>query len=146
MCVCSLSYPACKAHAPNCILIYGLAYCAYFSTLSHKRHDYRKKKVIEHKICILILQLLCYRFLILRRSHRYILFNVHRSRCKVPVIFFRILTRIFWTYFREILRHKISWKSDRWEPSCSIRTDRYTDMTKLIVASRNFAHALENGT
>jgi hypothetical protein len=26
----------------------------YFSTLSHKRHDFRKKKVTEHKICVLI--------------------------------------------------------------------------------------------
>ena len=25
----------------------------YFSTLSHKRHDFRKKKFIEHKMCIL---------------------------------------------------------------------------------------------
>jgi hypothetical protein len=27
----------------------------YFSTLSHKRHDFRKKKVVEHKMCVLIL-------------------------------------------------------------------------------------------
>jgi hypothetical protein len=27
----------------------------YFSTLSHKRHDFLKKKVIEHKMCVLIL-------------------------------------------------------------------------------------------
>jgi len=26
----------------------------YFSTLSHKRHDVREKKIIAHKICILI--------------------------------------------------------------------------------------------
>jgi hypothetical protein len=26
----------------------------YFSTLSHKRHDFRKKKIIEHKMCVLI--------------------------------------------------------------------------------------------
>jgi hypothetical protein len=26
----------------------------YFFTLSHKRHDYRKKKVIEHKMRVLI--------------------------------------------------------------------------------------------
>jgi hypothetical protein len=24
----------------------------YFSTLSHKRHDFRGKKLIEHKICL----------------------------------------------------------------------------------------------
>ena len=33
-----------------------------------------------------------------------------------------------------------------WEPSFSMRTDRRTDMTKLIVAFRNFAKgAPENG-
>jgi hypothetical protein len=26
----------------------------HFSTLSHKRHDFRKKKVIKHKMCLLI--------------------------------------------------------------------------------------------
>jgi hypothetical protein len=26
----------------------------YFSTLSHKRHDFRGKKVTEHKMCVLI--------------------------------------------------------------------------------------------
>jgi hypothetical protein len=25
-----------------------------FSTLSHKRHDFRKKNVVEHKMCVLI--------------------------------------------------------------------------------------------
>jgi len=26
----------------------------YFSTLSHKRYDFRKKKVTEHKVCVYI--------------------------------------------------------------------------------------------
>jgi hypothetical protein len=27
----------------------------WFSNVSHKRYDFRKKKVIEHKMCVLIL-------------------------------------------------------------------------------------------
>jgi hypothetical protein len=48
-------------------------------------------------------------------------------------------TRIFSTNFRKILMYQISWKSVQWEPRCSMRTERWTDMTKLIVAFRNFA-------
>jgi hypothetical protein len=42
--VCSLSYPACKAHVPYCHLWLARLYCTIFSTLSHKRHDFIKKK------------------------------------------------------------------------------------------------------
>jgi hypothetical protein len=43
----------------------------YFSTLSHKRHDFRKKKVTEHKICILISQkLLSETFFVLKIIQR----------------------------------------------------------------------------
>jgi hypothetical protein len=53
VCMCSLSFPACKEHAP-CILS-SLAYTGlpHFSTLSHKWRSFLKK-VIEHKICVLI--------------------------------------------------------------------------------------------
>jgi len=34
---------------------------------------------------------------------------------------------IFWTDFRQKLRHQISWKSVQWESSCSMRTDGRTD-------------------
>ena len=46
---------------------------------------------------------------------------------------------------KKILKRQISWKSVQWEPSCSVWTDgrtyRERDMTKLIIAVRNFANA-----
>jgi len=44
ICVCarSISYPARRAHAPYCPAL------QYFSTLSHKRHNFRKKKKLLH--------------------------------------------------------------------------------------------------
>ena len=64
----------------------------YFSTLSHKRHDFRKKG-IEHKMCVLIFSTNLFQtFLITRRMKRYIIINVHRSSFRVPVI----LVRFYW--------------------------------------------------
>jgi hypothetical protein len=36
------------------IVLCGLPGSTYFSTLFHKRHDFRKQ-VIEHKLCVLML-------------------------------------------------------------------------------------------
>jgi len=41
--VCSLSYPACNAHAPYYIVICGLFGSTIFTALSHNWHDFRKK-------------------------------------------------------------------------------------------------------
>jgi hypothetical protein len=61
----------------------------YFSTLSDKRHDFRKK-VIEHKMCVFnFLPLLSETFLILKIIQRDIIINVHRSSFNVPVIVVR---------------------------------------------------------
>ena len=49
-----------------------------------------------------------------------------------------LLNWIFSTVFRRIFKYQISWKSVRWEPSSSTWTDGRTDMTKLIMAFRNF--------
>jgi hypothetical protein len=45
--------------------------------------------------------------------------------------------------FQRMLKCKTLWKYILWEPSCSIRRDGRTDMTKLIVAFCNFAMALK---
>ena len=51
-------------------------------------------------------------------------------------------------YIFEKAQYQVSLKFVQWEPSCSVRTDGQTDvqtdMTKLIVAFRNFANALKN--
>ena len=44
-------------------------------------------------------------------------------------------------FFEKILKYQRSWKSAQWERSCSMRTDRQTDVTKIIVAFRNSAKA-----
>jgi hypothetical protein len=80
VCIYILIYPTCNAHVA-CPTI------PYFSAFGHKRHDFRKKRLLNIK-CVLsfFLQLLYEKFLILRRSEWGITINVHRSSCKVLVI------------------------------------------------------------
>jgi hypothetical protein len=57
--------------------ICGLSGSTYFSTLAHKRHDFRKI-VTKHKMCILIFSTnLSETFLILRRSELDMIKNVY---------------------------------------------------------------------
>jgi len=56
-----------------------------------------------------------------------------------------------WTFsrcWRKTFLYQISWKSVKWETSCSMRTDGLADrrpyLTKLIVAFRNFVIAHKN--
>jgi hypothetical protein len=76
--VCSLRYPACNVHAPLSSVVCPAV--PYFSTLSHKQHDFRGKKVTEHKMCVFILStILSEIFFNLRRTERDVIKNVHRS-------------------------------------------------------------------
>ena len=56
VCVCSLSYPACKSHL-FCVVLCGHLWPVWlyriFPPLSHKLHDYRIK-FVQHEICLLI--------------------------------------------------------------------------------------------
>jgi hypothetical protein len=55
-------------------------------------------------------------------------------------------TYIFSTDFWKSLKYQIISNSVQLEPSCSVWLDRRMDMTKLIVAFRNFANAPKKGT
>jgi predicted transcriptional regulator len=101
----------------------------YFSTLSHKRHDFRKT-FTEHKICDLILFTnLSETFLILRIIQRDMVINIHTYLCKYPS-FLSDLNKILFlsTDFRKIHAYQISWQFVQWEPSCVTcgRTDGRT--------------------
>jgi hypothetical protein len=135
VCVCSLSYPAYTAHAPYYIVICGLSGCTVFFHIFHKLRDLREN-VFEHKTCVLIFSTNLSKTLhILRRIQWHTIIHVHRSSCKVPLLLSDFNdTWIFSTDFQSIVKYQISWKSVQWEPSCSMRTDRQTDLTKLIVA------------
>ena len=52
--VSSRSYAACKVHVTCCIVICGLSGSTMFFHISHKRSIFRKKKVIERKMYVLI--------------------------------------------------------------------------------------------
>ena len=68
--------------------------------------------------------------------------GIHVKYPLVSLDFNEIL--IFSTHSRKQLKYKVSSKCVQCEPSCSMRTDRQTDMTTLTVAFRNFANAPKN--
>ena len=88
-CVCSLTYTACSAHAPYCHV--ACPAVQYFSTLSHKRQEFREKNKLLNIKCVFwfSLQLLSESFLILRRIQRVIKHVTWSSR-KVPIIIVRL--------------------------------------------------------
>jgi hypothetical protein len=59
----------------------------YFSTLSHKQHDFRWEKVIEYETLVSIFFILSSEiFFILRRLQQDIITNVRTSSRTVPII------------------------------------------------------------
>jgi hypothetical protein len=61
----------------------------YFSTFSHTRHDFpkKKKKIIEHKMCVFnFSSKFSETFLTLRITEPDMIKNVYWSSCKLPVM------------------------------------------------------------
>jgi hypothetical protein len=122
------------------------------STISHKRHDFRKK-VPEYKIYILIFSITfvwnishC-----TKNSARYYHKFYKDFYVKYPLLLSHFSeTWIFWIYFGNMLSFRILWKSVQWEPSCSLQTDgrtyRQADRQKDRQTNNsrfsNFANAL----
>jgi hypothetical protein len=113
VCVSSLSYTACKAHAPNYIVICGLCcYTIFYFTLPHKRHNFRKKKLLNTKLCF---NYLCNSVWNISHSMK----NWARLRrtqvftYNTPNLFLSDLNDTWSssTSFGKILKYKISWKS-----------------------------------
>ena len=113
----------------------------YFSTLPHKRHNFRKK-VTEHKMCVSSFSTNFVRnvFHCEKNWGKYdgkcVLVFMYINCYSFPILMKIEFLLLSWEKSSYI---KISWKSFQWEPSCSMRTDRRRDMTKLIVAFHNFS-------
>jgi len=140
MFICSLRYPACNANAPYCHL-WPAPTLKYFFTLSHKQHDL-KKKVLNKKMCVLIFYTtFVWNLIILSRNKQCMIQNIPWRQVKYPLFSYNFNeTWIFLTDFKKILKYQFSWKSVQWELRCSMQTDRWTDMMKLIVAFHYFAN------
>ena len=67
----AFSYVACQA-------------LQYFSTLSHKRHDFWKNGYRAQNVCFDSLYIFVWKLLTIRRNERDMTINVARSPCKVP--------------------------------------------------------------
>jgi len=101
----------------------------YFSTVSHKRHNIRKKKLFTIKMCVLIFStLLSDIFLVLRRTDKDMIKNLHWSSYKVP----NILDTFYWNlnfldWYTKNTRIPNFGKIRPVRAVCSTRTEGRTD-------------------
>jgi len=133
-CACAiLSYMACPA-------------LHHFPILSHKRYDFREKNYWMQNVCFGFLYNFCLKHFSIWDEMSEIRQKMHNGHVKCPLLLFDLNeTWVFYTVFRKIIKYQTSWKSVQWEQSRSMWTDGRTDMTKLIVAFRNFANAPKEG-
>jgi AraC-like DNA-binding protein len=97
----------------------------YISTLSHKRHDFRKERLLNIKCASwLSLQLLLETFLILRIIKRDRSKTYNDLHIKYPSFLSDFSeTSIFSADFRKVFKCKNSLNCVHKEPSCSMQTD-----------------------
>ena len=117
----------------------------YVSILPY--NDFRKKFLNIKCFFLFYLQLSFETFLNLKRIQQETVIRTQVFKSSIHSLFVSYFneTWIFSTNYWKILTYEIFWTSDLWEPIFSARTDRQTDrqtdMTRRIVAFRNFANA-----
>ena len=100
----------------------------HVSTLSHKRDDFRREKVIEHRMCIInfsttVIWNICHP----SKNSAYLLMNINWSSWDLPVILLRSLRQTdFLDRFSMCPQISNFMKFVQWKPSCSTRTDKRT--------------------
>ena len=143
MCVCSLRYPACNALAPYCHLWPAPLY-QFFPHYLINGTIFEKKLLNTKWLFWFSLQLLSETFLILRRTERDRIKNVHRSSCKVPLFLWDFNeTWIFSARFSKNTLKLIYINPLGAELlHAGRRTDGRRGLMKLTVAFRNSANAL----
>jgi hypothetical protein len=116
------------------IVIRCLSGPTIFFDVTSQTTQFSKNKLLNYNAFSLSLQRLSETFLILRRTERDMIINAYAKY----TLFLSDLSenRIFSTDFPKIFKNQITRKSVHRVPSCSMRTDRQTGMTKLIVAIR----------
>jgi hypothetical protein len=143
-CGCSLSYPACNAHAPYCIMWPARLY-NIFPHYFINGTIFKKKKLLHIK-CVFwfSLQFFSETFLTLGRIERDLIKNVYWSSCKVQVI----LVRFQWNLnFRDSFSKNIrlsNFLDVRPVGAELFHADRRTDLTKLIVRFSQFCKSAQH--
>ena len=138
MCVSSLRYRSWKARELFCYL-WPVPLYSIFSHF-HKRRDFRKKKKKILGITFVFrfsLQVLSETFLILRRTQRHIIKNVHRTLYKVQS-FCQILIKLVLSpqIFEKYSNIKFHKNPSSWSPVVPLgrgeRTDRHDDANSRL--------------
>jgi hypothetical protein len=137
VCVCVCVLPLLSDMQCACATLSSMA-CPtlqYFSTLSYKRQDLKKKKKLPKTKCVFwfSLQFLSETFLILRRTERDMIKNVYWSSRKVHVVLVRFqfeFSRQFFEKYPNIKFHENPFGGSRVVP-CG-----RTNMTKLFAILR----------
>jgi hypothetical protein len=134
VCVCSLRYPSCNAHAPYCHLCPVRLYNIF-------PHYLINGTIFERKLLNTKCVLTSSTTFVWNISHSENNWTRSDEKCISVCFMWRYSLFLsdfnepwnFSTSFRKVLRFQTSWKSVQWEQSCSMWTDRRTDMTNLIV-------------
>jgi hypothetical protein len=110
----------------------------YFSTLSSKRHIFRKKFLKSNCVFLFSLQPLSETLPILRKNERDIVKKSMGVHVKYPFFLCDFhKTGTFTADFRIILKYRTSRNSVHWEMSCSIRRDAQMDRRILRQGEAN---------